>query len=416
MLPSIILPFLRLWFPTLPIILTLIILPNSGLLAAAGRAVQFVSIPTHGIYVVRKGGLMTDLLHKPDFDEARDRLTTWWNGGDIGRPAMQITAPRKEPIEDVPVLPEPEGWTGRYSTADFDYRVNISARATIHNHYLAEAMPCVAPDLAPNCLALYLGCKGVEQPNTVWCEPFIDDPAAARFEVDEDNFYWQFTLRLSREQLRLGDEKFLVAFPDLIEGLDTLAAMRDTQTLLMDLIERPDWVHDCLTQITERYFDYYDVLYDMYKDDRGGSWFWAWAPGRMAKLQCDFSAMIGPDMFGEFMAPVLTKMTDRLDYSMYHWDGPGAIPHHDHLLAIPNLTMLQWTPGAGVEPVDDKRWWPLYHKTVEAGKKVILNNCAGKDSLAALKREFGPKLKQFMINIRVESREQADEILALAAQ
>ena len=358
---------------------------------------------------------MTALLHKPDFDEARDRLTTWWNGGDIGRPAMQITAPRTEPIEDIPALPEPEGWTGRYSTADFDYRVNLSARATIRNHYLAEAMPTVAPDLAPNCLALYLGCRGVEEPNTVWCEPFLHDPAKAGFEVDEENFYWQFTLRLGREQLRLGEGKFLVAFPDLIEGLDTLAAMRDTQTLLIDLIERPAWVHDCLTHITERYFDYYDVLYDMFRDDRGGSWFWAWAPGRMAKLQCDFSAMIGPDMFGKFMVPVLTKMTDRLDYSMYHWDGPGAIPHHDHLLAIPNLTMLQWTPGAGVERVDDKRWWPLYHKTVEAGKKVILKGCSGMDSLAALKREFGPKLKQFMIDMGAESLEQADEILALVS-
>lgn len=357
---------------------------------------------------------MTALLHKPDFDEARDRLTTWWNGGDIGRPALQLTAPREAPAEDIPVMPEPAGWTGRYSTADFGYRVNLAARTTIHNHYLAEAVPNVAPDLAPNCLALYLGCKGVEQPGTVWCEPFLHDPDNARFEVDEDNFYWQFTLKLGREMLRLGQDKFLVAFPDLIEGLDTLAAMRDTQTLLMDLIERPEWVHACLTRITERYFDYYDVLYNMFKDDRGGSWFWAWAPGRMSKLQCDFSAMIGPDMFGEFMVPVLTRMTDRLDFSMYHWDGPGAIPHHNHLLAIPNLTMLQWTPGAGVAPVWDKQWWPLYHKTVEAGKKVIVNACDSPDSLAAMKREFGPKLKQFMINMRAQSLQQADEIITMA--
>ena len=34
--------------------------------------------------------------------------------------------------------------------------------------------------------------------------------------------------------------------PDLIEGLDTLAAMRDTQPLLIDLLERPEWVHDAL--------------------------------------------------------------------------------------------------------------------------------------------------------------------------
>ena len=47
-----------------------------------------------------------------------------------------------------------------------------------------------------------------------------------RFAYDRDNFYWDFSLRLTDEQSRLGQGRFLTAFPDLIEGLDTLAAMR----------------------------------------------------------------------------------------------------------------------------------------------------------------------------------------------
>ena len=208
----------------------------------------------------------------------------------------------------------------------------------------------------------------------------------------------------------------MTSFPDLIEGLDTLAAMRGTETLLIDLIERREWVHHALKQITSRYFDYYDILYDLIKDERGGSHFWAWAPGRMCKLQCDFSAMISPGMFGEFMVPVLEEMTKRLDYCMYHWDGPGAIPHHDHLLSIPELTMIQWTPGAGVEPVMDKRWWPLYHRTIDAGKKVILLGFEGIDNLRAFTKEFGRKAKHFMISMRAESPKQAEEMLALVSR
>jgi len=355
------------------------------------------------------------LLYKEDFDEARDRLTTWWNGGDIGRPAMQITAPREKPLEDIPAMPEPPGWTTNYSTANFDFRVNLAARACVGTHYLAEAIPAVSPDLAPNCLALYLGCKGIESTGSVWCRPFIDDPKAARFVVDNNNFYWNFSLRLAKEQLRLGRSKSLVAFPDLIEGLDTLAAMRGTQKLLVDLVERPAWVHKCLAQITQRYFDCYDALYELIKDDRGGSHFWAWAPGRMAKLQCDFSAMISPEMFKEFMVPVLTEMTERLDYCMYHWDGPCALQHHDLLLSIPRLTMIQWTPGAAQPDPADRKWWPLYHKTVEAGKKLILLGGCTVDNLTAMKREFGPKLKQFMINFWAESPAEAGKILQLAS-
>ncbi len=359
---------------------------------------------------------MNTLLYREDFDEVRDRLTIWWNGGDIGRPAMLITAPRTKPLEDIPEMPEPEGWVTHYSTSSFEYRVNLAARSFVNTHYLGEAVPNVSPDLAPNCLALYLGCQGAEGHGTVWCKPFISDPDSARFEFDPDNFYWRFTLRLAREQLCLGKGKFMTSFPDLIEGLDTLAAMRGNQALLVDLIERPEWVHDSLNQITQRYFDYYNILYEMIKDERGGSHFWAWAPGRMSKLQCDFSAMISPDMFREFMVPVLTEMTDRLDYCMYHWDGPGAIPHHDHLLSIPGITMIQWTPGAGVESVMDRRWWPLYHKTVDAGKKVILFGVSGMDSLMGLRKEFGARLKQFMIAIQAESPAQADEILAMVSE
>ena len=358
---------------------------------------------------------MAGLLYRQDMDEVRERLTTWWNGGDIGRPVLHITTPRAEPLEQIAPLPQPEGWTGRYSTKSFEYRVNLFQRACVNTHYLGEAVPYVAPDLAPNCLALYLGCQGVEMPNTTWCEPFIDDPDEARFEYDRGNFYWDFSLRLGREQVERGKGKFLVQFPDLIEGLDTLAAMRGTDRLLIDLIERPEWVQQCLRRITDCYFHYYDILYDLFRDEGGGSHFWAWAPGRMAKFQCDFSAMISPEMFGEFMVPVLAEMSERVSYCMYHWDGPGAIPHHDHLLSIPKLTMIQWTPGAGTEPMTDRRWWPLYHRTVEAGKKVILVGGVTAEILCDLKKEFGEKLKLFALGMRAETPEQAEEFIRIAS-
>lgn len=312
---------------------------------------------------------MVGLRYCEDFDLVRDRLAHWWAGQDIGRPALQLTVPRAEPRDRVPVLPEPAGWVTHYSTKSFEYRVNLALRACAATEYLAEAVPCVAPDLGPNCLALYLGCRGEERPGTVWFHPCIEAPETARFALDEQNLYWAFTLRLARAQLRLGGDRFLTSFPDLIEGLDTLAAMRGTQQLLVDLLERPDWVHAGLDRITDLYFECYDRLYDLVRDDRGGSHFWAWAPGRMAKLQCDFSAMISPGMFRDFMVPVLERMTARLDHCMYHWDGPGSIVHLDALLSVAGIDMIQWTPGAGIEPVAHRRWWPCSTASSTPGRR-----------------------------------------------
>ena len=311
-------------------------------------------------------------------------------------------------------MPAPTGWVTDYSTSDYEYRVHRAKTACVNTHYLAEAVPVVSAELAPNALALYLGCQGVDMPGTVWCRPCIDHPDNARFAKDPGNFYWRFTLRLGEEMRRLARGKFLVGFPDLIEGLDTLAAMRGNQELLADLLGRPDWAHDSLTKITELYFEYYDELYEAYRDEASGSiWgaFGGWAPGRMAKLQCDFSAMISPDMFREFMGPVFAAMTARLDYIIYHWDGVDALQHHDALLAISGIQVLQWTPGAGVEPPDHPRWWPIFHKTLDAGKAIDIA-CDSVEGMHALRREFGRRLNRFLILVPAQSLQHAHEILA----
>lgn len=356
------------------------------------------------------------LQYMPDFDAARDRLTRWWNGEDIGRPALRMQVIRDEPWENIPKRPAPEGWLNdRHSIKDLDYRVHLALRHCIMHDWVAEGIPYISADVGPGSLALYLGCKGVEDAKTVWFEPCIDSPEDAVFRLDPENPYWQFTLRLAREQLRLGGTKFLTSFPDLIEGLDTLAAMRGTQTMLMDLIERPEWVHRALDRVADLYFEAYDSLYDLIKDDRGGSVFWVWAPGRVAKLQCDCSAMISPAMFSEFMIPHLTKLLDRLDYALYHWDGPLALKHHDHLLSLKRLQVLQWTPGAGADKPWDRKWWPYFHKTFDAGKKVCINigrQCT-LDGLRGMKQEFGANLKKFLLFVVRPNITEAQQLLAV---
>ena len=368
---------------------------------------------------------MGSLLYRPDWEEARSRLTAWWHGGDIGRPVMQITAPRAEPVEEFPPMPVPEGWQCNYSTVSLDYKVHVGVTACAGTLYLGEACPTYpSGDLAPNCLALFLGCQGRETPQSVWCEPCIEDPEAAVLAYNPDNFYWRFCLDTYRRVLPLTRGKCLQTFPDLIEGLDTLAALRRTDRLLLDLVDRPEWVAACMRRLTDLYFRYYDVLYDMLRDEGGGSPWWIWGPGRTCKIQCDMSAMIAPDMFREFMVPLITEMTERASYSLYHFDGPGAVQHEAALRSIPDLDMIQWVPGAGNDPAATHTWWPMYHRILDAGKKVMISVGGGiddagvarkREDVAALKREFGGQFGKFALNLRVGTAEQAGELIRLAS-
>ena len=357
------------------------------------------------------------MLYREDIDAVRARMTAWWRGEDIGRPVMMITCPARKPRETISFMPPPAGWLTDMSSRDFDYRAYLSRVQPGRCEYFGEALPLVQPVLAPGDLALYLGCHGKEMPGTVWCEPCIQEPEAAVFRFDPDNAYLQFALRLCREQVRLGKRKFYVCFPDFEVGLDTLAAMRGGERLLVDLYDRPEWVHRSLRAITALYIRYYEMFYELIKDELGGIQYWAWAPGRLDKFQCDFSAMIGPEMFGEFMVPVLRELCDRIPYSMYHWDGAAAVRHHDHLLSIPGLKVLQVGPGGEGDqgyPTDHPRWWPLIHKTLDAGKRPFIG-CCSTENFIALKREFGARLHRCIIDIHtLQTAADADRLLGIA--
>lgn len=352
---------------------------------------------------------MSELLYRPDWEDARDRLTRWWHGEDLGRAMLQITAPRAEPVEKIEALPvPPEVVCPRYTARDVDFRVNLAWREAASRHYLAEAVPHAMPgDLGPDTLALFLGCEGVEMPETVWFQPCITDPEQFEPGYDEENRYWQVCTQAHRKAVQFSAGKWLHQFPDLIEGLDTLAALRGTEQLLTDLLDRPEWVRSCLHSITQLYFRYYDVLYDLVRDEVGGSVFWCWAPGRLVKLQCDISYNISPAMFRDFMMPVLQEMTERTSYSLYHWDGPGALCHQEALLSLPRLGILQWTPGASEEPAWHSRYWPMYHDIIEAGKRVMIA-FHGPENLQPLKREFGHKSQSFIIGMSVLTAAEAE--------
>jgi hypothetical protein len=356
---------------------------------------------------------MAGLLYQPDMDGLRERMTKWWNREDIGRPAMQVYGGMADPpLEPIAPLDVPAGVNSpNYTVQDFEYRLRYAVHSVAIYQYFIDAPPRTGAEVGPGALALFLGAKGVEAEGTVWIDSIFDNPDDAVFELDENNPYWEFSWKLACAIKEMGDGKFLQEFPDLIEGLDTLASLRGTQTLMFDLVERPEWVRECMEKISACWKVAYDKFYDLIKDETGGSVFWAWAPGRMVKLQCDFSAMISPEMFGEFMVPVLDDLSSYTDYSMYHWDGPGEIPHHNHLLSIENLDVLQWVPSPNDPPCDAPAYWPMYHKTVDAGKRMLIG--ASFENLPALKREFGTKLKDFIINVNVKDQTQADEAVKL---
>ncbi|MFA6290981.1 MAG: hypothetical protein WC637_04325, partial [Victivallales bacterium] len=187
------------------------------------------------------------------------------------------------------------------------------------------------------------------------------------------NKWWRHTERTLAECVKLGRGKYMTGCPDLVENIDVLSSLRDPQTLMIDMIERPDWVKRKVDEINKVWFEAYQRIYDIIKLDDGSSSyasFRIWSPGKTAKLQCDASAMFSPEMFRDFAVPALSEQCRWLDHSLYHLDGTQAVCHLDALLEIEELDAIEWTPQAGIEPGGHPRWFDMYRKIIAAGKSV----------------------------------------------
>ena len=196
----------------------------------------------------------------------------------------------------------------------------------------------------------------------------------------------------------------MVNIPDIVENFDILSALRGPQNLCFDLMESPEIIGKLINQLDDLYFRYYDVMYEIVKDsDDSSSYtgFMVWGPGRTAKVQCDFCALISPEHFREYAQPSLRKQCQQLDNSIYHLDGPGAIRHVPAIMEIAELKALQWTCGDGQPDGGCERWYPIYDQVREAGKNLWVYLCDGDssnwvESSRRLVRRYGPDCFYFI--------------------
>jgi len=307
---------------------------------------------------------------KPDWPQAKANLTKWWEHKGL---ALDVTAPRRKPIEDIPEPKKPADLRTAYT--DPVYRCSAAEHRMARTFYGGEAFPYYDAILGPGSLGSFLGAKPGFSERTVWYDPCIEAPDSfgpIRFST-KGNEWWDIHIALIEEGRRRAKGRYLLGVPDLIENVDTLAAMRGTEPLLMDLYERPDWVKARTEEINQAFFAAFDGIYKLVKDEEGGSAFAAfdiWGPGKTAKVQCDFSCMISPEMFREFVVPCLSAQCQWLDCSMYHLDGTTAMQHLDALLGIEALDAIEWTPQAGKPKGGSPEWYDLY-KAIKAGGKSV---------------------------------------------
>lgn len=313
---------------------------------------------------------------KPNWREAKQHFTDWWNHDGLVICFWGNLLKNKCHCNKTLDPGPPPSVEASYT--DIKWRVESNHFHLASTMYPGDTLPISQYNIGPGSLALFLGSEPKLTEKTVWYLPTMDTISAPEqlppLQFDPENKWWQLTEKMLIEGAKRAKGKYIVGCPDLIENIDILASLREPQRLLLDMIERPEWINEKVSEINRVWFEAYSRIYDIIKmDDESSTWsaFHIWGPGKTAKVQCDASAMFSPDMFAQFVVPGLKEQCEWLDYSLFHLDGPMCIPHLDHLLSIEALDAVQWTPGPQVPQGGNSRWYPMYRRILDAGKSVM---------------------------------------------
>lgn len=345
--------------------------------------------------------------------EAFRRIRAWLELEDVDRAAMYL----RVRASDADPADRNRYWPDAGDTPDYEALAEAHLADEQRFDCYAEAIPHVRHQYGtrgtPMTLAMYLGGRVTFEPRTVWVDPVVDSWAGFTPVFDERNPWWQRSRALMETYTKKAAAAGAVAsLPDFGDALTCFSLLRGAEQLVLDLLADPGVMQRRVREFVEVWKLCHRQMLDIYREHFEGDACWlTWAPGSVYACQCDFSALLSPDLFRQFVVPELDMMGQHLDYQVFHWDGPDEIKFLDQLLGVPTIRALQWVPGAG-QPTAVHRLDML--KRVQAADKGLYVYATNREEAELLLRELSPRGLFIHMNFPLEDEGAVQALLEFA--
>ena len=306
---------------------------------------------------------------KQNLEETKKHYINWWNHKGIVLNMWEHFQEGVKPHADIHAPKPYRDLNQRWF--DPEWRAEYLDWYVAHSSLMADMLPVANTQLGPGSLAAILGGVFEGGEDTIWIHPDPNYTDDIKFDPQHPN--WLLHKELLKACKAKAQGHYYVGMPDLMEGMDVLAAIKGTDRVLLDTVMQPEVLEHQMQQINDIYFKVFDELYDIIRegDEMAFCYFSSWAPGKMSKLQSDISTMISVDDYRRFVQPFIREQCQKIDYTLYHLDGVGAMHHLDALLEIKELNAIQWTPGVGEPQGGSPKWYDLYKKILAGGKSIM---------------------------------------------
>jgi hypothetical protein len=310
-------------------------------------------------------------IYKPDWLEAKERMTTWWSGEKTDRIPAHISCIRSDCTFEKSIGTIPDRWI---EPKAIFHNLDINLKRTFWG---AEAFPLHEVYMGPMFLCSYFGCEPVFDKKTTWYKSSFNgwqDAGKINFKL-ENNKWWKLKRDITRISAERSEGRYLTAVSGVSAAYDLFAELFGNEETMIAMMEDPEKIIELRDKVIETGKNTYDELYDILAPYQDGSidGMLTWGPGRVRTVQCDMCVMISPQMFDDFVLDEIKAFMEHVDYGIYHLDGEEQIKHLDSLVTIDALKMIQYVPvskSTDEIPRDPLKWTELFTKIQEAGKKV----------------------------------------------
>lgn len=309
------------------------------------------------------------MLYKDDWPQARERFLAFWQHEIVDRACIAVTAPRADPV----LLPESPDIVAQQTDLDL-HQARLHAEFSNH-YYGGEALPISGTHLG---YAAFGGKPRFERgPSSygitdyIFVDPVIDDWHTTPWHFDPQSKWTKLFLDITRRECQESSGKYLANLGAVLSPTDVLGLLRGYGPVCMDLYENPDKVRQTLDELLHAYKWLHNYLFDLIDADNEGSTVMSmWAPGRNCGPTCDFSCLVSPEQYRQFVIPEMEEISRYFDHSFYHLDGVDALQHLPALLELDQLDGIQFNPGSRHAHLPVQHWLPLYKQIREAGKLI----------------------------------------------
>ncbi|MDR1092743.1 MAG: hypothetical protein LBL66_01180 [Clostridiales bacterium] len=342
--------------------------------------------------------------YKGNAEESKKYLRAFWQKEVIDRPLIAVTAPKNKNAVPVPYLSGAERG---------DYRETFEAyRRFAENTYFAgEAFPYFECSFGPDQFAAFFGGKVKFSPEgTTWVDPFVNGLEGYTMTLDRsENGYLARLNEFIRQGAEYAAGDFLMCMPDMHSNIDALSAARGPQNFMYDFYDCPDDVLRCAAEVEAEYDFIVNGFAKAGQMEKNGYINWApvYCEERASVVQCDAICMLGAEMGRRFAVPWIEFEAKSHKHCVYHYDGKEALTHLDDILAIKEIDVVQWVPGAG-QPRSPE-WMDLLKKIQAAGKGLWIYDWTA-DEIKSRFKELSPK--GLIFTLSVDTPREADELIS----